>query len=115
RIPTVVAISGRLYSSLVTETLRVFYGTKTLRVRSAGDGGFAGNRGITTVAVGETVIPTDQDGQLWLSFSRHDPGRTISAGDVLQGKAPANALRGRIALIGTSAPGLLDLRATPLD
>ena len=115
RIPLLVAISDKLYPSLVTEALREFNGAKTIRVRSAGDGGFAGDRGITTVAVGETVIPTDRDGQLWLSFSRHDPKRTISAADVLQGEAPVDALNGRIAIIGTSAPGLLDLRATPLD
>jgi adenylate cyclase len=115
RIPLVVTISNTLYPSLITETLRVFYGTKTLRVRSAGDGGFAGDRGITTVAIGDTVIPTDQDGQLWLSFSRRDAKRTISAADVLQDSVSKTALDGRIAIIGTSAPGLLDLRATPLD
>lgn len=115
RIPTLVGISGNLYPSLATETLRVLYGGSTIRVRSAGDGGFAGNRGITMVAVGETTIPTDRDGQLWLWFSRHDPRRTLSAADILQDKVQKNALDGRIAIIGTSAPGLLDLRATPLD
>ena len=82
---------------------------------SAGDGGFAGNRGITTVAIGDTLIRTDRDGQLWLWFSRHDQNRTISAADVLQGKVQQNVLDGRVAIVGTSAPGLLDLRATPLD
>jgi adenylate cyclase len=115
RIPIVVGISNVLYPSLAAETLRVSQGTSTIRVRSAGEGGFAGNRGITTVAIGEKVIPTDRDGQLWLRFSRHDPRRTVSAADVLQGKAQQRALDGRIAIIGTSAPGLLDLRATPLD
>jgi len=115
RIPVVVALAGRLYPSLVTEALRVANGAKTLRVRSAGDGGFAGDRGITTIAIGDTVVPTDRDGQLWLHFTRHDPRRTVSAADVLQDKAPAADLQGRIAIIGTSAPGLLDLRATPLD
>lgn len=115
RIPIVVGISNVLYPSLAAETLRVFQRASTIRVRSAGDGGFAGNRGITTVAIGEKVIPTDRDGQLWLRFSRHDPRRTLSAADVLQGKVQQRALEGRIAIIGTSAPGLLDLRATPLD
>ena len=115
RIPIVLGVSDSLYPSLAAETLRVFHGAKTLRVRSAGDGGFAGNRGITSVGVGETIIPTDRDGQLWLWFSRHDPKRIISAADVLQGKAQKDALEGRIAIVGTSAPGLLDLRATPLD
>jgi serine phosphatase RsbU (regulator of sigma subunit) len=115
RIPIVIAIADRLYPSLVTETARVLNGAKTLRVRSAGEGGFAGNRGITSVAIGETIVPTDRDGQLWLSFSRHDARRSISAADVLEDKAPANSLKGRVAIVGTSAPGLLDLRATPLD
>jgi len=115
RIPMVVGLSGKLYPSLTAEALRVFNGAKTIRLRTAGDGGFTGNRGLTTVAVGDTVIPTDRDGQLWLSFSYHDPKRTISAADIIADKAPADALAGRIAIIGTSAPGLLDLRATPLD
>lgn len=115
RIPVVVAIAGTLYPSLAVETLRVYSGAKTIGVRSAGDGGFAGDRGVTTVAVGDTFIPTDNDGQLWLSFSRHDPKRTVAAADVLEGAAAARDLEGRIAIVGTSAPGLLDLRATPLD
>ena len=115
RIPLVVAISGQLYPSLAADALRVFNGTRTVGIRSAGDGGFTGNREITAVAIGETVIPTDRDGQLWLWFSRRDPARSIPAGDVLAGRVSKDSLDGRIAVVGTSAPGLLDLRATPLD
>lgn len=115
RIPIVAGVSNTAYPSLAAETLRVLSKASTIRVRSAGDGGFAGNRGITTVAIGDTLIRTDRDGQLWLWFSRHDSKRTISAADVLQGKVQQNALDGRVAIVGTSAPGLLDLRATPLD
>jgi adenylate cyclase len=115
RIPIVVGISAKLYPSLVTEALRVFNGARTIGVRSAGDGGFTGNRGITTIAIGDTIVPTDRDGQLWLHFSPHDPKRSISAADILRDMTPSNELQGRIAIVGTSAPGLLDLRATPLD
>lgn len=115
RIPILVGVADRLYPSLSAEALRVYLGASTIRIRSAGDGGFAGNRGITTIAIGQAVIPTDRDGQLWLHFTRHDPRRTVSAADVLHGNVHHSALAGRIAIIGTSAPGLLDLRATPLD
>ena len=115
RIPLIVGISDQLYPSLVAEALRVYSGAKTVGIRSAGDGGFTGDRGITTVAIGETTIATDRDGQLWLWFSRHDPSRSIPAGDVLGGRVSKDSLDGRIAVVGTSAPGLLDLRATPLD
>lgn len=115
RIPLVIGVAGELYPSLVSESLRVFAGAKTILVRTAGEGGFTGNKGITAIGLGGVVIPTDGDGQLWLHFSHHDPKRTISAADVLHDKVPPNSLEGRIAIIGTSAPGLLDLRATPLD
>jgi adenylate cyclase len=108
RIPMVVRLSNELYPSLVSETLRVAKDARTIGVRAV-------DAAITTVAIGETVVPTDAEGQLWLAFSRHDPKRTLSAADVLQNKTPASDLEGRIAIVGTSAAGLLDLRATPLD
>jgi len=39
----------------------------------------------------------------------------VSAVDVLEGRADADKLKGTIALVGTSAPGLLDLRSTPVQ
>jgi adenylate cyclase len=39
----------------------------------------------------------------------------ISASDVLQGQVDWSIMRDRIVLIGTSAPGLTDLRATPVN
>lgn len=39
----------------------------------------------------------------------------VSAVDVLDGKVAKDALEGRIVLVGTTAPGLQDLRATPVN
>ncbi|USX29595.1 adenylate/guanylate cyclase domain-containing protein [Oxalobacteraceae bacterium OTU3CINTB1] len=41
--------------------------------------------------------------------------RYVSAADVLAGRAPAALLKGAVVLIGTTAPGLVDLRATPVN
>jgi adenylate cyclase len=41
--------------------------------------------------------------------------RYVSAADVLTGRAPADVLKGAVVLIGTTAPGLVDLRATPVN
>lgn len=38
----------------------------------------------------------------------------VSAADVLAGRLPPDQLRGRIALLGTTVPGLMDLRVTPV-
>ncbi len=40
--------------------------------------------------------------------------RYISAADVLAHRIPARSLRGKIVLLGTTTPGLLDLRVTPV-
>ncbi|MDZ7938411.1 MAG: adenylate/guanylate cyclase domain-containing protein [Rhodoferax sp.] len=41
--------------------------------------------------------------------------RYVSAADVLAGRLSAGELKGKIVLLGTTAPGLLDLRVTPVD
>ena len=41
--------------------------------------------------------------------------RYVSAADVLRGAVPAELLAGAIVLVGTTAPGLNDLRATPVN
>jgi len=38
----------------------------------------------------------------------------ISAADVLAGRLAPGQLQGKIVLVGTTAPGLLDLRVTPV-
>ena len=41
--------------------------------------------------------------------------RYVSATDIIKGKAPAGVFKDKLVLVGTTAPGLLDLRATPVD
>ncbi|MQA19104.1 CHASE2 domain-containing protein [Rugamonas rivuli] len=41
--------------------------------------------------------------------------RYVSAADVLAGRVPEALLKGAIVLVGTTAPGLVDLRATPVN
>ena len=41
--------------------------------------------------------------------------RYISVADVLSGRLPSGSLKDTIVLVGSTAPGLLDLRSTPVD
>ena len=118
RVPLLLNIAGTLHPSLSIETLRVAANETTLFVRSSGGSGvtaFGQQTGIETIRVGTTVLPTDADGQLWLNFSRSDPRRYISAHRILDGTFDATDIAGRHIMIGASATGLLDLRATPLE
>lgn len=40
--------------------------------------------------------------------------RYVSASDVLEGSLPAKSLQGQLVLVGSTTPGLLDLRVTPV-
>src|SRR5262249_48816272 len=71
--------------------------------------------GVTHVRIGSAIVPTGADGQMWLRFSHSDQRRFIPAWSLLEGRVSREEIDGRIILIGTSAPGLFDLRTTPLD
>ncbi|WP_436643884.1 CHASE2 domain-containing protein [Microbaculum sp. FT89] len=117
KVPMVVRFGDALYPSLVAETLRLAEGADTIAIRSstAGGEGSSVESGITSVRIGNHRIPTEESGQMWLAFSPHRTERYIPAASVLDGTVKPEDIAGRIIVIGTSAPGLFDLRATPLD
>jgi adenylate cyclase len=118
RVPLLLSIGGTLYPSLPLETLRVGQGETTVFVKSSGSSGvgaFGQRTGVEHVRVGSIVLPTDGDAEMWLRFARPDARRYISAHRVLDGSVDAKEIAGRDIIVGTSAVGLLDLRATPLD
>jgi adenylate cyclase len=108
RVPMIMAAQGGLMPSLTMEMLRVLTGATAVLVR-------VDQAGVQSVAVRNHPVPTDYHGQIWVHFNKHDPARYISAKDVLQGTLSRDRLRGRLALIGTSATGLLDIKTTPVE
>ena len=118
RVPLLVRIGDNIFPSMTAETLRLAAGEGTIVVSSSSASGELAldeDTGLTSVAIGDRVIETDSSGQVWLAFTPHVPDRFRSAVDVLSNKVPAQDINGRIVLIGTSAPGLFDLRSTPLE
>ena len=76
----------------------------------------AGGAEVLEVRIGRAVVATDEDGRVpldWHGSYRDFP--TWSATDVLNGRVPAEAMRGRVAIVGTTAPGTWDQRVTPFD
>lgn len=94
---------------LSLEAVRVYRGNELLTLALE-------DYGVSDISLGNRSIPTDERGEMWINYA--GPARTFahySATDVLNGKVPAEHLRGRIALVGATATGIFDLRATPLD
>ncbi len=98
-----------LVSALSLEMLRVAYQRPMIAA-------WSDTFGITRVALAPRMdVSTDVIGRMWPYFSRSDKSKYISAREVLKGTVPANKLRGKLALIGTSAVGLLDIKTIPTE
>jgi len=93
--------------SLTLDMLRIAAGQDAFLIRSAPGG-------VQSVVVAGAQIPTDASAQVWMYFAPHDAARFVSAKDVISGNA-AKRLAGKLVLVGTSASGLLDLKATPIQ
>lgn len=118
RVPLFARQGETIAPSLAMESLRVALGASTYVIRGSnaqGTNAFGRQTGMSEVRIGPATIPTDATGQIWLHFRQATPQDNIPAWRVLSGDLDPATFRGTIVLIGASAPGLLDLRATPLD
>lgn len=110
-----------LYPTLGAEALRVAQGAQGFNIRmsdASGEGGVDESSGIADIRIGQLRVPTSGDGHVWLRYTGHEPARYLSAWRLWSDAEPIKAedrLEGAIVLVGTSAPGLFDLRATPLN
>jgi adenylate cyclase len=118
RVPMVVQVDGKLYPAFAADLLRLAQGASTYMVKSSGassEKAFGENTGIVKVRVGDYEVPTEADGEMWIRFAKQAKERYLPAWKVLNGDIGKQEIEGRLAIIGTSAAGLLDLRATPLE
>jgi adenylate cyclase len=118
RMPMVVRVGDALYPSLAADVLRLAQGASTYVIKSSGASGeqaFGESTGIVSIKIGDFEVPTEANGQMWIRFTSQSRDRYLPAWKVLNGEIGEAELAGRILLIGTSAAGLLDLRATPLE
>ncbi len=78
--------------------------------------GVAGSSVLVGVRVGDLEIATDDFGRAPLSY--YGPARdfpTVSAADVMAGRLPPGRLKGKLVIVGATAPGTGDQRVTSFD
>jgi len=118
RVPMVVQVGDKLYPSFAADMLRLAQGASTYIVKSSGassETSFGEKTGIVKIRIGDYEVPTEADGQMLIRFTHQAKERYLPAWRVLNGEIGKEDIEGRLAIIGTSAAGLLDLRATPLE
>ncbi|MEP7181647.1 MAG: adenylate/guanylate cyclase domain-containing protein [Betaproteobacteria bacterium] len=109
RVPLVKRYGDGFYPALAVAVTQVALEAKTVLPR------FDESGQLEALDVGGLVLPVARDGTALVPY--RGPGRTFryfSATDILAGTVPAATFTGAIALVGTTAKGLYDLRSTPM-
>src|SRR4029079_10740470 len=118
RVALMFRLNETFVPSLAAEALRVAQGASTYVLKpsnASGETAFGQSTGLNHIRIGDVAVPTDAAGGVYLKFRHFNKGAYIPASKVLAGEVSQEDIDGKIILVGTSAPGLLDLRATPVD
>ena len=118
QLPTFERVDDQLVPSLALEMTRVAVGASTFQIKSSNassEEAYGTQTGINNIKLGPLTIPTTPEGNVWVYFAPTKNIPTVSAGDVILGLIPPEFFEGKVALVGTSAAGLLDLRSTPTE
>ncbi len=120
RVPLLAKSGDIILPSLAVEALRVAQGAQGLQARGTGASGEAdtGLAAMVAMRVGNFVVPTNADGSLWVYYTDGTGARILPAYTLTETEvdpAVADAIAGHIVLIGASAQGLRDQRATPMS
>jgi adenylate cyclase len=118
RVPMLAEYDGAYYESLSLAMVRTLLGQSKLLPGYAEvkAGGYAGMEWLELEANGGRIkIPVDNDVATFVPY-RGPQGsfRYVSITDVLHDRVEPELLKDKIILVGTTAPGLLDLRSTPV-
>jgi adenylate cyclase len=117
RVPMIVEFDGAYYEALSLAMVRALLGSPAVEPGYApGSLMNKGYSGLEWLKVGPVTVPVDESVNALVPYrGKRRSFPYVSLADVIKDRVPAGELKGKIALVGTSAPGLFDLRSTPVD
>ena len=116
RVPMLAEYNGAYYEPLSLAVVRTLLDLPSVKPDFLAGGASTNYAGLEELQVGPYRIPVDERVSTLVPYRGHRGSfNYISIVDVLNERVDVAELRGKIALVGTTAPGLLDLRAAPVD
>ncbi|MCX7161743.1 MAG: adenylate/guanylate cyclase domain-containing protein [Betaproteobacteria bacterium] len=120
RVPLLVEYKGQYYEALALAMVRNLLGNPSIApgYPENSPASYAAMEWLDlTAANGEVMrrIPVDENAAALIPYRGYQGSFPyVSITDVLNDRIPKEQLAGRVVLVGTTAPGLMDLRATPV-
>jgi adenylate cyclase len=119
RVPLLVEHDGKYYESLSLAMVRNLLGNPSITPGYPANAptSYAGMEWLELKGAGGAAmtVPVDENAATLIPYRGYQGSFPyISITDVLNDRVPKERLAGRIAVVGTTAPGLMDLRATPV-
>jgi adenylate cyclase len=116
RIPLLQQYESALYESLALALTRAVLGSPDIEIIVESSSEDTNEILLEWIKIGDIRIPVDERAGVLVPYIGKQKSFTyLSAVDILNKIIPVDVLRGKIALLGTSAAGLHDLRTTPLE
>ncbi|HEY3487028.1 MAG TPA: adenylate/guanylate cyclase domain-containing protein [Gammaproteobacteria bacterium] len=120
RVPLIQSYQGHLYESLAMAMARNMLGSPAIEINVATSGSKdnkqADYTAIESLGVGDKIVRVDERIAALVPYrGRQGSFRYVSATDILHKRLQLQELEGKALLLGTTAPGLQDLRATPVQ
>src|SRR4029078_8248112 len=117
-VPLVVRLKSAIFASVALEAGRGAQGADTNIGRSSkasGETAFGQQTGVNALRVGDLEVQTGASADIRPYYTTTPPDRFISFTPIFRTEVSKEDVEGRIILIGTTAAGLSDMRATPLE
>ena len=116
RMPLMQEFEGTLHESLALAVTRTAMGSPRLELIVESGTDNKNELFLEWLKIGDVLIPVDDRAGILVPYiGPRMSFNYISAIDILNREHPAEKLKDKIALFGATAPGLLDLRTTPLE
>ena len=106
RAPLIRRFDGRYFPAFDVQVARAYLEAEVPALELA-------SYGIAGLKLGEHSIPLDEEGRLLVRHRRPGSFAAVPIVDILEGRADAALLKGRVVLVGNTATGIGDARVTP--
>jgi adenylate cyclase len=116
KIPMLVKYGADYYDALSLAVARAYLQNPVMEAKFAATGAGGDYAGLEAFEMAGKRIPVDAEVATLVPYRGVQGSyKYVSASDVLNNKVRPVSLKNKIVLVGTTAPGLMDLRATPVQ